>query len=150
MGLADYGDLFRLDNVAGSPILQVYWRNDSGTEELVAYTYEDDTQNTTVLASPIQKDHPYRIELKWDQDSDEFELRLNGVNLRDQIDKALTSAREFGNIRVGSVDQSQGYEFYVDNVKVETQEFPGAEGSSSSSESSSSSSLSESSLSPSP
>ncbi|GAH52271.1 unnamed protein product, partial [marine sediment metagenome] len=143
----DYGDILRLDNVAGSPILHIHVRynNGSGKVDLEADTYEDDVKNTITLVSDVSLDHPYRIELKWDQDSNEYELRLDDVNVRDQTDNALTSARMFGGIRLGSVDQSQGYEFFVDNVKVETQEFPGAEASSSSSESSSSSSSSSSS-----
>jgi hypothetical protein len=139
----EYSDLFRLDNLAGQPICQAYIHKSAGFgDALWIYTYEDGTPNSTIIPNITFNAKIYRIELKWDQVNDEFELRINDVKYRDQIDKALTTDRKFGSIRVGSVDQTNWVQYFVDNVGVGTQDWLGAEGSSSSSASSSSSSSS--------
>ncbi|GAF89481.1 unnamed protein product, partial [marine sediment metagenome] len=72
MAFGNYGDLFRLDNRDQNPIFMVYYQNtlgpDPGTETLQFSIWEDDIEKTFIIANPILKDTPYRIELKWDQD----------------------------------------------------------------------------------
>jgi hypothetical protein len=117
--------ILRLENNGGSPIVELFLRQQGGNLRLRSKIYHDDTANNSDSSDTnLDLDTPYRIEHNWNQTANTWAWRIDDD---EQASGTITSTRTFDRILVGDEGVPNAAVILLDNIALDDAAWVGPE-----------------------